>query len=143
MLFRSGKPFILVINSTKPNSAAATALKAELSAKYDVNCVCVNCLELGADDISSILKSVLYEFPVSEIGLYLPSWVDALPIEHELRQEIFKAITDSTDGIGKLRDIQKAVGVLDEVGPGEAALRDIALGTGIVSVRMEMPRDLY
>lgn len=39
----------------------------------------VNCLQLEEDDVGEILKAVLYEFPMRELDIFLPPWVDALP----------------------------------------------------------------
>lgn len=74
-----GKPFVLILNSAEPYSEAAQALRTELAEKYGVTCVCVNCLDLSGEDIEEILKFALYEFPIAELGIYLPSWLDALP----------------------------------------------------------------
>lgn len=138
-----GKPFIVVINSTAPQSEAAQALREQLSEKYGVNCICANCLELSAGDVTDILKSVLYEFPACELGIYLPSWLDALPMEHELRQEVLHAISAAAGDLSRLRDVDRVISRLCESGPGTARLRSLSLGTGQACVDVELPRDLY
>lgn len=49
----------------------------------------VNCLTLDEDAISEIIKGVLYEFPMKELDLYLPAWVDALPFEHPIKNGLY------------------------------------------------------
>ena len=80
-----GKPFLVVLNSAYPNSERARAIRADIAQRHQVACVSANCLELGEEDISGLLKQVLYEFPLKELDLFLPPWVDALPQEHPSR----------------------------------------------------------
>ena len=41
---------------------------------------------MDEEDILAVLDAALYEFPVSEISVGLPPWVEALESEHWLRQ---------------------------------------------------------
>ena len=74
-----GKPFVVLLNSAYPESDRAQAIRADIAQRYDVTCVAVNCLELSQEEINNLLKGVLYEFPIKELDLFLPPWVDALP----------------------------------------------------------------
>ncbi len=91
---------------TDPSSADAQNLRAQLAEKYDVSCVAVNCLELRENDIVGIIKSVLYEFPLSELGIYLPAWMDALPLNHPVKASLFTAIRESCGQMYRIRDIE-------------------------------------
>jgi len=66
-----GKPFIVLLNSEFPQSEKATAIARDITSRYEVNCIPVNCLELNEEDVSGILKAVLYEFPMQELDLFL------------------------------------------------------------------------
>ena len=72
-----GKPFLVVLNSAYPNSDRARAIRSDIAQRHQVTCVACNCLELGEADIHDLLKQVLYEFPLKELDLFLPPWVDA------------------------------------------------------------------
>ena len=80
------KPFIVLLNCMYPNSQGARQLSQELSSKYSVPVLPVNCLELEEEEIRQILSQVLFEFPVKEISVELPKWLSALPKEHWLRR---------------------------------------------------------
>ena len=67
-----GKPFLVLLNSAYPNSERAQAIQADISQRYGVACRALNCLELSEGDINTVLKDVLYEFPVKELDLFLP-----------------------------------------------------------------------
>ena len=139
-----GKPFVLVLNSAEPASEQAQALRQELAEKYGVTCVCVNCLELGASDIDELLKFALYEFPIAELGIYLPSWLDALPSDAELKAGILEGIAEAVQGMSRVRD---AFGIMDALGEredvSEAGVRSVDMGTGKVTAGLELPRNLY
>ena len=67
-----GEPFIVVMNTVDPRSSRTTAFCAELSAKYEVPVTAVDCLSLDGRDITRIMATVLYEFPVREVGVSVP-----------------------------------------------------------------------
>ena len=139
-----GKPFVLVINSADPSGEAAQKLRAELADKYGVACVCVNCLNLTAEDIDEILKLALYEFPIAELGIYLPSWLDALGADSPLRGDMLSGIAEAVQGMSRVRDafsIMDALGGREDV--SDAGVTAVDMGTGCVTARIDLPRSLY
>lgn len=72
------KPFIVLLNSTDPDSEAARKMGCELSNKYNVPVMPVNCLELDEEKIKSVLAQILFEFPIQEVCIELPGWVTSL-----------------------------------------------------------------
>lgn len=77
-----GKPFVILLNSADPRGEAAQKLKEELEEKYGVSVMAVNCAELGAQDIHDIMERVLFEFPLCEITINTPRWIDGLDTTH-------------------------------------------------------------
>ncbi len=51
----------------------------------------VNCLELDEMGIRRILEKVLFEFPVREIGIELPKWLNRPAQDHPIRQAIVES----------------------------------------------------
>ena len=139
-----GKPFVVLLNSAYPDSERARAIRADISQRHNVTCVAVNCLELNESEISDILKSVLYEFPVKELDLFLPPWVDALPQEHPIKAALYAAIREGTENLRRVRDVESAVDSFQscEVVSG-AGITAIDLGTGVSSATLELPRALF
>ena len=62
------KPFIILMNTVNPHDENALALADQLSIKYNIPVLPVNCLELTETEIKEILSNILYEFPVSTIS---------------------------------------------------------------------------
>ena len=67
----------------------------------------VNCLDLKDSDIYNILGNILYEFPIKEIDVNFPLWINSLPLEHWLRAKITDSVKDSCQKINKIRDINQ------------------------------------
>ncbi len=139
-----GKPFLVVLNSTDPHSERAEAIRADIAARFDVTCIAANCLELGERAVTEIIQGVLYEFPLKELDLFLPSWVDALSAEHPIKQELYHTVREEAQELHRIRDIRRAV---DAMGACESVTRaeveNISLGTGMASVTLELPRGLF
>ncbi|HIQ86091.1 MAG TPA: stage IV sporulation protein A [Candidatus Scatomorpha gallistercoris] len=139
-----GKPFVIVLNSAEPQSESAQELRRELEEKYGVACICVDCLALTGADIDEILKLALYEFPIAELGIYLPSWLDALSPDAPLRSGILSGIAEAVQDMSRVRD---AFGIMDTIAGREevsgAGVTAVDMGTGRVTASIELPRALY
>jgi len=139
-----GKPFLVLLNCADPRSERAKAIRADLAQRYDVTCIAVNCLELDEQTITDIIKGVLYEFPVKELDLFLPSWVDALPYDHPIKNGLYAAIRESALGMHRIRDVEHAVSAIGECDNVSAARVDsIDLGTGLACAALDLPRSLF
>ena len=139
-----GKPFLVIINSANPSSERALKLRSELSEKYGVTCLVKNCMTLDKEDITGIIKSVLYEFPLYELGVYLPAWVNALPMEHPIKSELFGTIRKSLQPAYRIKDVDAAVSTIGESNNiSLASLRDMDLGRGVVTATLELPHELF
>lgn len=89
-LKKLGKPFIVLLNTQKPYSAETQKLTEELTEKYGVTVLPVNCEQLRKDDIYRILESILYEFPIERVEFYLPKWVEMLENSHKIKENIIE-----------------------------------------------------
>ena len=139
-----GKPFIVLLNCADPESEQAAETAREISENYGVRCLRVNCLKLEEAGIACIIRSVLEEFPLKSIGLFLPEWLEALPGDNTLREEIFGNILDSCDGVCKIKDCYDSVGKLAQCeNISEVTISKSDLGSGNVEVNVCLPRTLY
>lgn len=138
------KPFAVLLNSARPDSDETAALAEAISEKYGVRCLRVNCLAMSEDDIAAILSSVLEEFPLKAVKFFLPDWLDALPEDNELRQELLGLIRDVSKNCGRIKDLGGMIRSLEESDPvGKVQCRERDMGCGSVSLAVEMPRSLY
>jgi len=138
------KPFIILLNSVHPGARATQDLAAELSEIHNVPVYPVDCLQMEQQDVLAILQGILYEFPVREIGLNLPRWVEELQDRHWLREKYNEAIFATVEEIERLRDIDTAIQQLqgydfiEEVNIGR-----IDLGTGNAVINLGAGQGLF
>ena len=139
-----GKPFLILLNSAHPHGEAAQKLRAKLAEQYDVTCLAVSCLELDQQAVTEIIQAVLYEFPLEELQLFLPDWVETLPTEHPIRTALFQAIRAQAGKLVRIRDVKPAVAAMGqcELVTG-ASVTGMKLGSGCCQARLELPRSLF
>lgn len=139
-----GKPFVVVLNSAQPESESAQAVLREIQDGYGVGCVCVNCLELGRSEVEALIIAALNEFPISEIGVYLPSWMEALSFDSAVKTSLYSEIMRQLGSLEKLRQVSGAVQALAGTElVSDARVCGVSAGTGSVSVRVGLPASLY
>ncbi len=139
-----GKPFIVVLNSTEPHSASCQALKDEMEAKYGVPVLPLNCALLDRDDINGIIERVLFEFPLSEIAIDLPGWVDGLDENDEIKTSLLAAISDSMEGVSRVRHMDKMLNKITACPYADSAkMQEINLGNGHVRFSVSAPAGLF
>lgn len=139
-----GKPFLILLNSAHPQGEAAQKLRAKLAEQYDVTCLAVSCLDLDQQAVTEIIQAVLYEFPLEELQLFLPDWVETLPTEHPIRAALFQAIRAQAGKLVRIRDVKPAVAAMGqcELVTG-ASVTGMKLGSGCCQARLELPRSLF
>jgi len=103
------KPFIIVLNSSKPNAQETIELREALETKYSTPVVIVDCLRMQMEDLDAILEKVLFEFPVREINFHLPRWFDSLELDHWLKTEMVNGIRTNISDVYRLRDIDTTI----------------------------------
>ncbi|MBQ9393189.1 MAG: stage IV sporulation protein A [Oscillospiraceae bacterium] len=139
-----GKPFVVLLNSRTPESAEARAAAGEIEERHGVRCIPVNCLELGEEDVRRLICELLYEFPLQELDLFLPSWIDALPSDHPVRSAIYQAVRAQTRQLDHIRQLEGVLRSLEQAEEVSGArIRDLDLGTGVAVAELEAPRALF
>ncbi len=138
------KPFVIVLNSVRPYDAETIKLREELEEKYSVPVVCVNCAQLRIEDVNLIMEKILYEFPVTEIGINIPRWVESLENENPVRASIINAIMETFRDVKKVREAKNAMLYFSEYDfISKAVMERIDLGEGNVLVELRVPEGLF
>ncbi len=139
-----GKPFVILINSTRPRSEEAQSLRGELQEKYDVPVVALSADSMTEPEVMMILREVLFEFPVHEVNVNLPSWVMVLESGHWLRQNYEESVRETVKDIRRLRDVDRVVGHFNDYDFVErAGLAGMDMGQGIAEIDLHAPDHLY
>ncbi|ASJ57465.1 stage IV sporulation protein A [Brevibacillus formosus] len=139
-----GKPFVIVVNSTRPRSDEAQNLRVQLQEKYDVPVVALSVDHMTEQEILLLMREVLFEFPVHEVNVNLPSWVMVLENGHWLRQNYEEAVRETVQDIRRLRDVDRVVGFFNDYDFIErASLAGMHMGQGIAEIDLYAPDELY
>ncbi|MEN2464833.1 stage IV sporulation protein A [Ornithinibacillus sp. JPR2-1] len=139
-----GKPFIMVINSVHPTSGETELLRQELTEKYDIPVLAMSVESMTEHDVYNVLREALYEFPVLEVNVNLPSWVMVLKEDHWLRESYQEAIQSTVKNIRRLRDVDHIVGdFADYDYIDKANLAGMEMGEGIAEIDLHAPDYLY
>ena len=137
-LKQQGKPFVIVLNTNKPNSNESIILAKELKKKYDVPVVAIDCANLREIDISTILEKILFEFPISEIDIELPTWIDTLDEEHWLKKSIIDILKGQFKNINNLRHADNILKNFEENELIDSIIvKEIKLDTGKIILEID------
>ncbi len=139
-----GKPFAVIVNSSAPKSRAAAETAKEISGKYGVECLCLDCLNMNEEDIRQIMHAILEDFPIESVGFFLPDWLQALPESNELKGRVITDILECFSTIDKYRDLERSVEAIsqkEEISVAEKSGGE--MGEGRAYVTLTLPRSLY
>ncbi len=140
----TGKPFLVIINSRNPSSVAAQEVKEHIYKEYGVMSAVADCQALDTDGICHLLRSLLCAFPMTELRIHLPRWMDALEWEHPVKAALHKALLERAEKINTLGQAEDALADIRELEQvTDYNLRSVDLGTGIVSCAISFPETLF
>ena len=90
---------MVLVNSAKPYGSETAALVEKLEQTYHAVAMAVNCNQLRREDVLAILEKILSSFPVRQLAFHLPKWVEMLPQDHWLKQELVQKVRMILGGI--------------------------------------------
>ncbi len=140
----TGKPFLVVVNSTAPQAPAAQALRRTLEESWGVPVAAADCQTLTAQELLEILQDLLYAFPMGELRVSLPRWMDALEQDHPIKSQVYAGLLARAKKIGSMGQAGEILETLQELEPvSEVMIPEMDLGNGIVSCEIRFPESLY
>ncbi len=138
------KPFVVLLNCIYPSSEGSLALASELSEKYSVPVMPVNCQELCEEDIVAILTRVLFEFPVKQISVNMPAWINTLDKAHPLKSTMYSIIRERGEKITHIREIKELEIALKDCQYIESCeIKNVNLSNGKAEIKAEVKRELF
>ena len=138
------KPFVIVLNSSHPNSPETLSLVKNMSDKYEVKVLALDVDKMEMSEINQVFEGVLNEFPISKIAIKLPDWMQVLDYSNEIINKLIGNIKDFIDGIGKISDIPSNLNLFNENEYFEPNIdRTVDLGKGKVTLMVRPKADLY
>ena len=139
-----GKPFLLVYNTTEPQTEAVMAECERLRGEYDACVLPLNVAVMSQNDVLTVLQELLFEFPVNEIDISLPRWFEELPAGHWLQKQMESVIGGAMSSVRRVRDVDAMVEELSAAeNVAQAELWEMDLGSGQARVQLDTPSELF
>ncbi len=138
------KPFVVLLNSYNHNSNSTIELANKLSEKYSVPVIPINCLELNESDIKEIMSKILFQFPIKEVSIDMPKWLNTLESEHWLKSSIFNDVKNSLVNVEKLNELNDCINKIKEnENITNIYIENIDLGRGKANIVISINNDLF
>ena len=138
------KPYIIVLNTTKPGDPNTEILVRELKDKYKVPVLPMDVINMNEMEVTNILREALYEFPVLEVNVNIPEWIGVLKPNHYVKKVYIDKIKESVVEVDKLRDVD---GIVNHFGDSpyisKAYMSEVDPKTGVITINLEAPSDLF
>lgn len=141
-LKKTGKPFLILVNSQKPYKEETLKLVEELKQKYQTGVLSLNCEQLRKEDISRIMEKVLYEFPIVQMEFYVPKWVEMLH-RHYLKKDLIESIKNLMEKMRYVKDATKENMCVSSEYVQNLLLEKTDLSTGKLKIRVDMDDAWY
>ena len=140
----TGKPFVVIVNSRYPSAETAQAVVKSIAQDFGVYAVAMDCQAMDKEDIRKLLKDVLYAFPMMELRVYLPRWLDALEADNPIKASLYEALLQRAGEIGTLGQAEITLPQLKELETVlDFSIRSVDLATGTVSCALGFPESLF
>lgn len=137
------KPFIVLLNTSRPYSEDSKAIAEDISRRHQVTAVPVNCEQLKKEDIHEIMEKILFEFPVSTIEFYMPKWVEMLPAGHSMKQDIVEKIRTAVANMNCMKDIASSDWDLNSEYIKRSKIDRINMADGTVKILLDVDEAYY
>lgn len=138
-----GKPFLVLVNSARPYGKEALDTVKELKEEFEVTALPINCEQLKEEDIHKMMEELLFEFPVSEMEFYIPKWVEMLPRDHYIKEEMIKYIRGLMEERTEIRDFVGGIEQPDDTYIESVRVEHIAMDTGCIRMEIRVFEKYY
>ena len=129
------KPFVVVLNCMYPESPSVKILAEELTEKYSVPVIAVNCLNLDEKELNAILAKVLYEFPLRKIFVNMPSWIKGCEQASDFAESLNSCFINACNDISKISHLSLfADRLMSDKIITKAIVGNIELGSGCAQI---------
>lgn len=138
------KPFAVLLNTLEPNATASLSLSRDLERKYGVPVCPVNCLDMDEVQIRDILERILREFPLREVDIELPKWLNRLDSNNPIRRAVLDTVRNAAQGKTRVAQLETLAEQMCDCEYIESArLTATSLGTGGGTVTVTLLPELF
>ena len=140
----TGKPFLVVVNSRDPEGESARQVGQALSEQFGVQPLITDCQSLDGGGINTILRALLASFPMTQLQVHLPRWMDALDGEDPVKAGLYDQLLNKA---GEIQSLGQAASILEGIKDLESVqdfrMEKVDLATGLISCRVIFPQSMF
>ena len=112
--------------------------------EHGLRAVVADCQALNSKDIYDILTGILYAFPMQQLQVHLPRWMDALEPEHPVKEALYAALLQRAEEISTLAQAETTLAQLKDLEQVlDFSVRKVDLATGTVVCALGFPEKLF
>ena len=134
------KPFVILLNCVETKKASA--LQKALENKYEVPVVALNVEKMSEEDVLSVLRKALFEFPVLRIDVKIPKWLQSLSCDNATVSALLNKVKNAVGKIEKMRDCFALESLFtdedDFINPDEIYM-DLGKGSAEITLGVKAP----
>ena len=139
-----GKPFIVILNSTHPDNRETLELAKKMEEEYNVPVITSSVDKVGTDELQNMLKTALYEFPVVNVNVKIPKWIDILKNDNEIKMHYLEKIKEAAFKVNKLKDVDSINNIFMESDYiSKSYISNFDTSTGDVTITLESSDELF
>ena len=140
----TGKPFAVIINSKDPHGNPAKTIAQNMEELYNLKPIIADCQVLEQEDVANILQQLLYAFPMQEVRVYLPRWMDAVELDHPVKAALYEALVKRATQITSLAQAEVTLSSLRELEHVlDFTIKHVDLARGCVCCAVSFPEALF
>lgn len=140
----TGKPFLVIINCVDPSAESALSVRQEIAQEFGISPAMADCQALSSEDIGHLLKDLLYAFPMNQLQVHLPRWMDALEWDHPIKAALYEALIMRAEQISALAQAESTLSKLIELEQVlDFHIKTVDLATGTVVCALGFPEKLF
>ena len=140
----TGKPYLVIINTRQPQAEAASALRQQLDQQYGVHAAIADCQALSPQDIQALLIQLLNQFPMEQLQVHLPRWLEALEEDNPVKTQLYSALLEAAENIRTLDQAEPALTPLAQLeNVQQLHIQNTDLATGTVKCVITLPERLF
>ena len=140
----TGKPFLVLINSRNPQGSAAHAVKEQIKQTHNLDPMIADCQAMELTDINALLSGILHAFPMKQLQIYLPRWMDALEWSHPVKESLRSDLLQAAQNIRSLADAENALQQVEHNAHiSDLSIRQVDLATGTILCHIRFPEALF
>lgn len=138
------KPFVIILNSSTPNSEYTLSISKSMQEEYKVPVIPTDCINLNLNEINEIFKNILFEFPIEQINIDFPSWVNGLNNNHWLKIDLLDEIKNAFSNVKYLKELDQSINKIKKAkNISSVNLENIMLGVGQINITINLLDNLF